>query len=561
MLQKRYLKKPPMDRAMLVFFAVLFGASSIVIPIQGQLDQSGFLSIDCGLPANTNYTYGATGISYVSDSTFIDTGVTKPISASYNVPSLGLQFRYVRSFPTDSGAKNCYTFRLTKGKKHLIRARFMYGNYDSKNQLPEFGLYLGVTLWDTVEIVDASKVVDKEIIHVASSNSIDLCIMDTGFGTPFISVIELRILSNYNLYESTISGSMVTYLRYDIGSQSTDIVRYRDDAYDRLWYPVGNSPSWKTISTTSSIGVTTGQNSYVVPSKTMQTAVTPTDPSQPLNFSLPQVDPNTGFKFYLHFSEIEQLQSNESRIFNITLNGDVWYGNLGPRYLGLTTIGSTGQSISQGYYNFSLVKVNNSTRPPLLNAIEAYTVVDILESQTAQDDAGSMRSIKSTYGLKNKNWQGDPCAPETYRWDGINCNYDNPNSSRIISLNLSSSGLTGQITPYIGDLKSLGTLDLSYNNLTGGVPDFLAQLPSLKVLLDGNPYLCSSTSCQNGSSSNGQKHANNLGVAIGASLGSLLVIIVAGFVLFFYLKVRPTKQQSQSQSFWTFGSSVRKFFF
>lgn len=185
----------------------------------------GFISIDCSSPASSSYTDDATGINYVSDSTFIDTGVTRPISASYKIPSLGSQFQHVRSFPTDSGEKNCYTLQMTQGRKYLIRTRFMYGNYDSKNELPEFDLYLGVTLWDTVKIEDASKVVDKEIIHAVSLNSLDLCIIDTGFGTLFISVIELRQLWQYKLYESTVSGSMVTYLRCDLGSQSTDIVR------------------------------------------------------------------------------------------------------------------------------------------------------------------------------------------------------------------------------------------------------------------------------------------------------------------------------------------------
>ena len=39
--------------------------------------------------------------------------------------------------------------------------------------------------------------------------------------------------------------------------------------------------------------------------------------------------------------------------------------------------------------------------------------------------------VKSTYGLK-KNWQGDPCLPEEYVWEGLKCSYDD-NLPRIIS--------------------------------------------------------------------------------------------------------------------------------
>ncbi|KAH7565683.1 hypothetical protein JRO89_XS09G0246000 [Xanthoceras sorbifolium] len=60
--------------------------------------------------------------------------------------------------------------------------------------------------------------------------------------------------------------------------------------------------------------------------------------------------------------------------------------------------------------------------------------------------------------------------------------YEDSNPPRITSLNLSSSGLTGEIAPYFSNLTLIQYLDLSNNSLTGSVPDFLAQLPSLKVL-------------------------------------------------------------------------------
>uniref|UniRef100_A0A2N9F1J7 Reverse transcriptase Ty1/copia-type domain-containing protein n=1 Tax=Fagus sylvatica TaxID=28930 RepID=A0A2N9F1J7_FAGSY len=56
-----------------------------------------------------------------------------------------------------------------------------------------------------------------------------------------------------------------------------------------------------------------------------------------------------------------------------------------------------------------------------------------------------------------------------------------------LTRNLSSSGLAGQIAPYISNLTMIQYLDLSNNSLTGPVPDFLSNLPSLRVLnLEGN---------------------------------------------------------------------------
>ncbi|MCH94375.1 receptor-like protein kinase, partial [Trifolium medium] len=87
------------------------------------------------------------------------------------------------------------------------------------------------------------------------------------------------------------------------------------------------------------------------------------------------------------------------------------------------------------------------------------------------------------------NWQGDPCGPLKYIWEGLNCSIDGYDPPRITSLNLSSSGLIGQIESSISKLTMLQYLDLSNNSLNGPLPDFLIQLHSLKVLNVGKNKL------------------------------------------------------------------------
>ena len=186
---------------------------------------SGFISIDCGMPENSTYIDGTTGINYVSDSPFIENyvGVSSSISLEYNSNSLEQQLWNLRSFP--QGEKNCYTLKPEdgKGNKYLIRARFLYGNYDGKVIVPGFDLHLGANKWSSVKLENASTVTTMEIIHIPISDYIFVCLVNTGHGTPFISALELRPLKNSTY---TPTQAAVLYRRYDVGSRSNKLIRY-----------------------------------------------------------------------------------------------------------------------------------------------------------------------------------------------------------------------------------------------------------------------------------------------------------------------------------------------
>ena len=99
----------------------------------------------------------------------------------------------------------------------------MYGNYDGKDSLPRFDLYLGPNWWDTVEFENVSSVIAKEIIHVASSDYVHICLVNTNSGTPFLSALEIRVLSN-ETYEFPPE-SLQLLERFDVGSQEGQIIR------------------------------------------------------------------------------------------------------------------------------------------------------------------------------------------------------------------------------------------------------------------------------------------------------------------------------------------------
>ncbi|KEH18240.1 LRR receptor-like kinase [Medicago truncatula] len=193
---------------------------------------------------------------------------------------------------------------------------------------------------------------------------------------------------------------------------------------------------------------------------------------------------------------------------------------------------------------------SDSDAPPILNAFEIYKLMTQLDSPTSPQDVGAIMDIKSSYQVYKLNWQGDPCLPTQYRWEGLVCKGDT--IPRITSLNLSSSKLTGKINISFSYLTELEFLDLSYNELEGPLPEFLAHLPNLKVLnltgnklsspipkdlkqkadnktlelsVAGNPDLCMTGSCKK----------KNIVVPLVASFSALFLIILIislGFRIF-----------------------------
>ena len=182
---------------------------------------SGFISLDCGLPQNSSYTEHITGINYISDATFIDTGVSMSISPVYKLNSLEEQYLYVRSFP--QGIRNCYTISLTSGTRYLIRGSFLYANYDAKSKPPAFDLHLDANKWGSVTIIDNSTFIYSEIIHVPKLDYIDFCLVNTGHGTPFISALELRPLKSDTYV--TQSESLSTFVLLDFGTLTNQTYR------------------------------------------------------------------------------------------------------------------------------------------------------------------------------------------------------------------------------------------------------------------------------------------------------------------------------------------------
>ncbi|CAH8387102.1 unnamed protein product [Eruca vesicaria subsp. sativa] len=385
----------------------------------------------------------------------------------------------LRYFP--EGKRNCYSFNVKQGTNYLIRARFLYGNYDGLNQYPEFDIHIGPNFWKSLDMSTADGNLLDEIIHTPRSNFLDVCLVKTGPSTPFISALELRPLPN-NSYITT-SGSLTYWTQYYI-SDSVGTIKFPEDRYDRIWLPYLDE-KWQKISTSSLITNVTNTDSFNLPQGIITTAATPVNTSESLTYTEVLQTSSDKIFYFLHFSEVQVLGANETREFNISWDGKVISESFRPAYLQPKTIYNPYPVTCEdhGECVLELTKTSKSTLPPLLNAIEVYVVVDSPHSDTNENDVITIRNIKATYGLKKISWQGDPCVPHEFLWDGLICNtVDTSTPPFITSLNLSSSGLTGTIADGIQNLTYLEKLDLSNNSLIGKVPEYLANMKFLTLL-------------------------------------------------------------------------------
>ncbi|KAJ4787500.1 Leucine-rich repeat protein kinase family protein [Rhynchospora pubera] len=382
----------------------------------------------------------------------------------------------------------------------------MYGDYDGLNKPPIFDLYIGVNFWRRVNISDASKLYIAEVITVVTNSYIQVCLLDKGQGTPFISSLDLRPLKS-SLYPAVANASvsMSLHRRLNAGVDDSVLVRYPADPHDRMWEPFNNPGDWTQVNTTSSVQ-NPPNDMYEPPSAVMQTGSS-NDPGYQIRFYwlIEAEYKSPSYFVVLYFAELLEPpppnppspdpkkqpkkgsdstgnDTKQFREFTISINGYDWYASpVVPQYLMTSEVYGYTQTTTYSQYNLMLEPTDNATLAPLLNAVEIFVVLPTADLPTDSGDFIAIMAIRERYILK-KNWTGDPCYPKVLLWNEVTCNYGIATPPRVIALNLSSGGLTGGIATYFANFTELQSLDLSHNNLTGPIPDFLALLPSLTFL-------------------------------------------------------------------------------
>ncbi|CAL4951561.1 unnamed protein product [Urochloa decumbens] len=117
----------------------------------------------------------------------------------------------------------------------------------------------------------------------------------------------------------------------------------------------------------------------------------------------------------------------------------------------------------------------------LLLLLSASMFFSTLAAAEANDEAAllafkaaAVRGDSNALASWNGSTDGGYCS-----WGGVRCR---GRHHRVVALSLPSYGLTGVLSPAIGNLSSLRVLDLNSNGLSGNIPVSLGRLHHLRVL-------------------------------------------------------------------------------
>ncbi|KAH9606355.1 hypothetical protein KSS87_023345 [Heliosperma pusillum] len=121
-----------------------------------------------------------------------------------------------------------------------------------------------------------------------------------------------------------------------------------------------------------------------------------------------------------------------------------------------------------------------SARDNLLNARNRRNFPAIVTSSGNETDHTALLAIKSKLlDPSNRVFSSWNDSIQHCSWDGVTCGRKH---NRVTGLDLSSRGLTGTISPFIGNLSFLTALELYNNSLSGNIPEQLGRLIRLQVL-------------------------------------------------------------------------------
>lgn len=174
--------------------------------------------------------------------------------------------------------------------------------------------------------------------------------------------------------------------------------------YDRLWSPFSKDITWTALNNSLADKNSLGKTIFQTPLEVLNTAYTPSGTSNSsgnnMGFNWKPPNSTSPYYFYMHFAELQEINNNESREFNIYINGDLWSGPIPLDQYNLRIV-SMSTSISdpiitpdsEGEIEVWINQTENSTLPPLINAMEIFMLKELSQRGTNENDGILLNDI------------------------------------------------------------------------------------------------------------------------------------------------------------------------
>ncbi|KAJ4955972.1 hypothetical protein NE237_012755 [Protea cynaroides] len=442
----------------------------------------GFL-LNCG--ASGEISMGS--LRWITDEGFVSGGNTTTINTPGVLPILST----LRFFPDKSARKNCYVIPVIKGGKYLVRTTYYYGGFDGGNEPPVFDQIIEGMKWSIVNTTeDYAQGLSSyyEIIVVAHGKTLSVCLArnEHTVSSPFISTLELENLED-STYNSTDfhEYALSTVARNSFGYDG-DIISFPDDQYNRYWHPfkVGETSTVEGYPIVDSqANVTSSDFWNLPPTKAFWSGIN-TSRGKILDLKWPLLSlPSTNYYIVLYFQDNRNPSPYSWRVFNVSINGKLFYRDLNVTAAGVTVF-ATDWPLS-GQTEIIMTPEVGMRVGPIINAGELFQLMPIA-ARTITRDVMAMEELQRSLTNPPSDWHGDPCLPHENSWTGVTCS--DGKQARVIKLNLTNAGLSGSLPPSVSSLTALTHIWLGGNKFTGQIPDLSSLNELVSLRLDNNEF-------------------------------------------------------------------------
>uniref|UniRef100_A0A1D1ZCT3 Uncharacterized protein At1g24485 n=1 Tax=Anthurium amnicola TaxID=1678845 RepID=A0A1D1ZCT3_9ARAE len=328
-------------------------------------DTSSWLSIDCG--ASTE-SFDDDLLTWETDDEYIFTGMNIDVSHSQTRKEMNT----LRFFPAGKG--NCYVLPWSSEDKVLLRAGFYYGNYDSLSKPPTFDLQFDGFRWATVVTTSGEDPIYHEAVYTPKKAVINVCLINTGNGVPFISSLEVTPWPS-DLYRF-MTGNLGFYLRSRTNFGADEDIRYgliSGDIYNRIWKAKGME-NYTNVSTFSFNKVKAENDP---PSEVLDRAIEAPEASASISLLMDLPRESQTAYIILYFMSFERsLNASDVCKFAIYIDGRPDNRTVELKD-GICQVASFYPVSVTGPTSVTLSPVEGSTLPPLVNAMEVYTATGL----------------------------------------------------------------------------------------------------------------------------------------------------------------------------------------